>query len=149
MRRQAWVVAVAWACGSADTPAGAPPGGGGPPVAAAPAQPAGRREEVDVDVLIQRAARKPVVIDVRTDEEWATGHVPGAVHVPLDTLTAEHPAIASLPADTPIYLVCRSGRRSGVAADRLAASGRHAINVQGGTEAWIAKGQPVEGGATP
>jgi rhodanese-related sulfurtransferase len=112
-----------------------------PPVEAAAA---GVRDEVDVAEFAEAHAAGARVIDVRTPEEFASGHVPGAINVPVDTVDPADPVFASHPKDQPLYLVCRSGRRSGLAADELAAAGFHAVNVAGGTLAWVEAGHPVE-----
>ena len=85
--------------------------------------------------------RRPgaVLVDVREDDEWLDGHAPGALHVPLGRLTAE-----ALPAGRPVYCICRSGNRSGLAVQALAAAGVDARNVSGGMQAWIAAGLPVD-----
>lgn len=82
------------------------------------------------------------IIDVRTPEEYATGHVPGAQLMPLDRLTT---FIGELPRQTDIHLICRSGMRSLQAASVLASAGfTRLINIEGGTMEWIRAGYPVE-----
>ena len=88
-------------------------------------------------------AGEPIqLIDVRTPEEFAEGHLEGAVNIPLDRFDP-----AALP-DTngaQRVLYCRSDRRSGIAADRLAdATGRDAVHLEGGILAWEAAGLPVQ-----
>ena len=82
------------------------------------------------------------LIDVRTDEEVAEGIIPGAEHIPLDRFD---PAALG-PADgREVVLYCRSDRRSGIAAEKLAeATGAPATHLEGGIIAWEAAGQPVE-----
>ncbi len=76
-----------------------------------------------------------VWIDVRTPEEFAAGHLEGAVNVPHERIEAGVEALGLEP-DTPIYLYCRSGRRSGIAAEALAGRGfRHLTNAGGLDEA--------------
>ncbi|MCB0941809.1 MAG: rhodanese-like domain-containing protein [Mycobacterium sp.] len=79
-----------------------------------------------------------VLLDVREDDEWAAGHAPGAVHVRLGVLDPH-----THDAAVPVVAVCRSGKRSGVAAARLAAAGVTVYNLLGGMQAWQAAGQPV------
>jgi len=82
------------------------------------------------------------VVDVRSQEEYAAGHVPGAKLMPLDRI---HEKIGQLSKQEPVYLICRSGMRSQMAAKILAGQGfGHLINVDGGTVAWIMAGYPVE-----
>jgi phage shock protein E len=57
------------------------------------------------------------VVDVRTPEEFASGHVPGAVNIPYDQLPGRAAEIG--PPSTSVVLYCRSGRRSGIAVEAL------------------------------
>jgi rhodanese-related sulfurtransferase len=81
------------------------------------------------------------VIDVREPEEFSAGHVPGATLIPLMTVPQR---LADLPAAGPLYVVCAVGGRSAQAAAFLAARGIDAVNVDGGTQDWVAAGYPVE-----
>jgi rhodanese-related sulfurtransferase len=83
------------------------------------------------------------VIDVREPHEYQAGHVPGARLVPLNTfLRSPH---QHLPQSGPVLFVCAVGQRSAVAAEMAAAAGaREVINIEGGTNGWIAKGYPTE-----
>lgn len=91
---------------------------------------------VDVAELQGRGA---VLVDVREDDEWAAGHAPDAVHVPL----ARVGEAASRFAGHQVLTVCRSGARSGRAAKTLAAAGVSVHNVSGGMSAWASAGLPV------
>jgi rhodanese-related sulfurtransferase len=73
------------------------------------------------------------LIDVRTDVEYEAGHIPGARHVPLADVQRES---AALDREKPVILYCRSGNRSGPAADAFAASGWDAHSIEGGLLAW-------------
>lgn len=72
-----------------------------------------------------------VVLDVRTDEEFARGHLQGAIHVNLDELRGH---MADLPRSAPVYAYCRSGHRSHVAVRLLRQEGFDARNISGGAE---------------
>lgn len=78
-----------------------------------------------------------LLLDVREDEEWAAGHIAGALHVPMfdlpDRLAVDP---GTLTADAEIYVVCRIGARSAQVASWLAAQGFDARNVEGGMLAW-------------
>ena len=81
------------------------------------------------------------LIDVRTPEEFAEGSIPGAVNMPLDSF--DPAAIVDEPGKETV-LFCRSGRRSGLAADQLAAErGDTVRHLDGGILAWVADGQAV------
>jgi hydroxyacylglutathione hydrolase len=81
------------------------------------------------------------IIDVRAASEWAEGHVPGALHVPLPELADR---IDELP-DGPLILHCQGGSRSVIAASVLEAAGRTDVaNMEGGYAAWRRAGLPVE-----
>lgn len=67
------------------------------------------------------AASGAKVVDVRTPGEFASGHVPGAVNIPFDELPRRASEIG--PTSTPVVLYCRTGRRSGIAADTLQKAG--------------------------
>jgi rhodanese-related sulfurtransferase len=88
------------------------------------------------------------LLDVREDDEWAAGHAPGARHIPLGQLGAR---TAEVPQDRAVYVICRSGVRSGQAAQALCGGGWEAINVAGGMQDWAAAGRPMatDSGAEP
>jgi rhodanese-related sulfurtransferase len=78
-----------------------------------------------------------LLLDVREPDEWAAGHVPGAVHIPLGQLVER---VDELPEDRQVVVICRSGARSARAAAFLASSGFDAVNLAGGMHAWAAAG---------
>jgi rhodanese-related sulfurtransferase len=100
-----------------------------------------------VDVAVARAvwAAGDTVIDVRTADEYALGHLPGAVNIPVDRLA---PAAAGLPAGQ-LVTTCSAGYRAERAARRLAGLGRDALWIRGGVKAWQAAGLPVVTGPAP
>lgn len=81
------------------------------------------------------------LVDVRTESEFEAGHIPQARHVPLADLQRESAGLAS---DQPIIIYCRSGNRSGPAADAFAASGWDAHSIEGGLIAWSEAGFGLE-----
>lgn len=87
-----------------------------------------------------------ILIDVRTPVEFREVHAAGAVNVPLETVSPERvQAAAGAIAETPVYLLCRSGSRAKNACERLTHAGMpNAIVVDGGTDAWVGAGLPVE-----
>jgi rhodanese-related sulfurtransferase len=82
------------------------------------------------------------VIDSREPWEHAESHLPGAKNIPhMATL----PRAKELATDKPVIFVCKSGQRSAVAAEFAATVGLTDIyNVEGGMQAWIAAGYPVD-----
>ena len=78
-----------------------------------------------------------LIIDVRTPEEFAQGHIAGAVNIPIEVL-----GDAELP-EGPVMTTCGSGGRGGRAAEALVEAGREAYSIDGGTRAWQAAGFPV------
>ena len=81
-----------------------------------------------------------VLLDVREPAEWGSGHAPGAVHIPLRQLSVD--ALPGAGAG-PVYVICRSGARSGSATKSLRAAGVDAANVAGGMLAWQRADLPV------
>ena len=99
--------------------------------------------EIDVDELEQRLAEGAALVDVREPDEFDEVRVPGALPLPL----AEVPSrVDEIPNDATVYMICAKGGRSLAAAEFLRARGVDAVNVFGGTEAWIVGGFPVETG---
>lgn len=83
------------------------------------------------------------VIDVRTPEEFAAGHIVGALNVPVEASDFGD-RIATFDRDQPYILYCRSGRRSAIAAGIMAKSGFTDIVDAGGLEPLAQAGAPVE-----
>lgn len=79
------------------------------------------------------------VLDVRTPAEYAGGHVPTAINLPLDEVEAR---AGEVPGDKPVYVICHSGNRSKAASEILKKAGKDVKNVGGGITAWIAAGYP-------
>ncbi|HEU4464465.1 MAG TPA: rhodanese-like domain-containing protein [Gemmatimonadota bacterium] len=85
------------------------------------------------------------VVDVRTEEEYAAGHLPGARRVQLDEIGAAIDA-GEFPAspETPLLVYCRAGSRSAQAAALLSERGfQRVYDLEGGITAWGEAGQPV------
>ncbi|HOT79934.1 MAG TPA: rhodanese-like domain-containing protein [Microthrixaceae bacterium] len=96
--------------------------------------------EIDVDELAERLAEGVVVIDVREADEYDSGHVPGALFVPLSELEQR---VDEVPSGEPVLVICKSGGRSMRACNFLAPLGRDVTNIAGGTMAWIDSGRDV------
>jgi hydroxyacylglutathione hydrolase len=101
---------------------------------------------VDVDGLAARPA-EALLLDVREPEEYAAGHVPGAISLPQSEIASR---LDELPRDVPLYMICRGGVRSLHAGQFLRQAGlARIINVEGGTLAWMEAGKPLEREAKP
>ncbi|MBQ0985776.1 rhodanese-like domain-containing protein [Streptomyces sp. F63] len=108
-----------------------------------------RTPEITVAEADERARKSSaVLLDVRETAEFAAGHAPDAVFLPLSALAAG----ADLPAEAkgrPVLALCRSGNRSRQATEILNGRGIATVNVAGGMRAWEQAGLPVRttGGA--
>ncbi len=85
-----------------------------------------------------------IIIDVRTIEEWRTGHLKDAKHLPLDILEDQVKNLVINPQET-VYIYCRSGNRSGTAKQIMNRLGyQHAKNLGSLTEASQFLRQPIQ-----
>ncbi len=123
-------------------------------VAAAKAQ----VHEIDVHQLSAVVTGHEIVlIDVREPDEFAAGHIAHSLNYPrgvLEMRIHQHPKVAAICdtlqaltalADEPIYLLCRSGARSVLAAQSLQAMGFTKVySISGGFQAWLDGGYPVQ-----
>lgn len=95
---------------------------------------------VDVDGVPDPLPDDLTVLDVREDDEWASGHLDGAVHIPLGQLPAR---MAELPADRQMLVYCKVGGRSAQATAYLRQAGVDAVNLDGGVLAWQRAGRSL------
>lgn len=100
--------------------------------------------EIDVDTLATKLEAGQPVFDVRQPDEYEEAHAPGVRLVPLDQVPER---VGEFPTDGEVYVICKSGGRSAKAVEFLRAAGVDAVNVAGGTMAWIESGKPVDTGA--
>ena len=98
-------------------------------------------DEITVGELEQRLAAGARLVDVREPDEYANGHVPGAISVPLATVP-EH--LEAFGGDAATLVICQVGGRSLRACEFLDEQGIEAINVAGGTGAWSASGRELD-----
>jgi rhodanese-related sulfurtransferase len=88
------------------------------------------------------ATPAPTVVDVRSEKEWAAGHLAGSVNIPLNHLRDRAGEIAN---DRPVVVHCEGGYRSAIAASVLAQVGRtDVLDLVGGFKAWAASKLPVQ-----
>jgi len=104
-------------------------------------------KEINVEDLESVLAAGARLVDVREPDEYTSGHVPGALSVPLGQVPDR--IAECCPTNETTYLICRSGARSANAGEFLADRGHDVVNVIGGTMAWIASGREVVEGVSP
>jgi glyoxylase-like metal-dependent hydrolase (beta-lactamase superfamily II)/rhodanese-related sulfurtransferase len=100
-------------------------------------------EQVTVQALhaALRGPEPPLVLDVRDADEWAAGHVAGALHIPFQQLPAR---LSEVPRGRMVAAICAGGFRSSVALSLLQRAGYARMqNVRGGTDAWADAGLPL------
>ena len=84
-----------------------------------------------------------VILDVRTSAEFAAGHIEGAINIDVEGMQFES-GIAELDKGATIAVYCQSGRRSGIAVDKMSKAGFTSLfNLQSGIADWQANGFPV------
>jgi rhodanese-related sulfurtransferase len=96
--------------------------------------------EVDLETFAAAWADAGLVVDVREPGEYLSGHVPGALLMPLSNVLAR---LSELPKGRPVYVVCAGGGRSELAAEWMRAAGIDAYSVAGGTDGWTRAGRPT------
>jgi rhodanese-related sulfurtransferase len=101
--------------------------------------------EIDVHELARLREQGAALLDVRNLDEWEEARVPGVPLIPLPELAERTDEV---PAGDPLYVICAAGGRSAKAAEHLRTLGVDAVNVAGGTRAWIEAGYPTESGAS-
>ncbi|MGM9841994.1 MAG: MBL fold metallo-hydrolase [Candidatus Limisoma sp.] len=101
-------------------------------------------EDTDVEGFSELIAKPDVVVlDVRTADEYKTGHIENALNIDVSQSDFLEKAKAVLPKDKTIAVYCRSGRRSAKAAELLTSEGYRAVNLSGGIIAWTNSNMPV------
>ena len=99
--------------------------------------------EVDVHELEIALVQGAVLIDVREAEEFEIARVPGARLIPLAEVAERR---GEIPNGSRVYVICAKGGRSQVAVGLLREDGTDAVNVVGGTTAWLEAGKTVDSG---
>lgn len=90
------------------------------------------------------AKKKPLILDVRSPEEFGADHIRGAKNLPIQELRARAPKELKAYRDKPIVCVCEHGERSSISAGVLAWMGfKQVANLYGGMSEWRVKGLPV------
>ena len=119
--------------------------------AEAAAQPASVTESTSAAAVISPADlvdrlntdRAPVLLDVRSAEEFAAGHIPGAIHIPYDEIPSRLAELAEY-RDAELVVYCRTGRRAGIAEATLREAGFSSVSdLDGHMREWTAARHPV------
>ena len=108
-----------------------------------PGEPYFRVDSNEAQQMLAGDPEGTVVIDVRRDDEWVTGHVTGARHIPIDDLADR---IDEVPQDKRLLFICAAGVRSGLACELASSFGydtQNLYNIEDGTPSWIAAGHPT------
>ena len=102
-------------------------------------------KDLNVEQFASAVADGACVLDVRTPEEFAEGYIPGAVNIDWNGEDFLGNVDAAFDASEPIYLYCRSGRRSAAAAKALSKAGYKIVfNLLGGFNAWTEAGKHID-----
>ena len=114
-----------------------------------PGEPYYRVDSHEALQILESDPENTIIVDVRRDDEWITGHVTGAIHIPIDDLADR---IDQVPQDKKVLFICAAGVRSGLACEVASSMGydtENLYNIEDGTPAWIAGGHPTSHGNDP
>ena len=114
-----------------------------------PGEPFYRVDSDEAAAMMDSDKDGTVVVDVRRDDEWVSGHVTGAIHIPVDDLMGR---IDEIPKDKNLLFICAAGVRSGLACEMAAAAQippAQLYNIEDGTPTWIEKNHPTSYGNDP
>lgn len=95
---------------------------------------------VTVTALKQLPSSQFQLVDVRSSSEFASGHIPGAVNIPMDQIEAR---LDDLRRDMPLLLICQMGKRAWMTASLLEPCRPEVAVLEGGTSAWVQAGLPI------
>ncbi|MEY4246684.1 MAG: thioredoxin [Actinomycetota bacterium] len=102
--------------------------------------------EISVSEFAEQFNEEIFLIDVREIDEYLSGHVPGAIHIPLNEVPNRVEEFRN-PNGGPTFVICKVGGRSASACDFLANQSLSVINIAGGTMGWIMQGNDVVEGS--
>lgn len=114
-----------------------------------PGEPYYRVDSDEAAQILEHEKDSAVLVDVRRDDEWVSGHAQGAIHIPIDDLLNR---IDELPQGKKLLFICAAGVRSGLACEMASAMGfplENLYNVEDGTPTWIEKNHPTSYGDAP
>jgi len=104
--------------------------------------------EISVSEFAEQFNEEIFLIDVREIDEYLSGHVPGAIHIPLNEVPNRVEEFRN-PNGGPTFVICKVGGLSASACDFLANQSLSVINIAGGTMGWIMQGNDVVEGSQP
>jgi len=93
---------------------------------------------VTSDELAAKQADGWMLLDVRTEDEWAAGRIAGSTHIPMDQLVDRLDEVSHQ-----VVCICAVGGRSARVTQYLNAQGKDAVNLDGGVQTWVAQGRPI------
>ena len=114
-----------------------------------PGEPYYRLDSREASSMLASDPENTVIVDVRRNDEWVTGHATGAIHVPIDDLADR---IDEVPQGKKVLFICAAGVRSGLACELAASMGydtNNLYNVEDGTPFWIEGNHPTSYGDDP
>lgn len=100
--------------------------------------------EISVNQLASELASGAALLDVREVDEWQQARVRGGNLIPLGEIFDR---LDEIPSNGQLYVICKSGARSASACEFLRLRGIDAVNVAGGTLAWIESGRDIDSGS--
>ncbi|GAA3598288.1 rhodanese-like domain-containing protein [Klugiella xanthotipulae] len=98
--------------------------------------------QTHISITDLAARERPVVIDVREGDEYAGGHIPDSLNLPMSGILDR---LGELPEGV-LHIVCASGGRSAQVVAYLRRLDYDAVNVEGGVQEWLQRGLPLESG---
>jgi rhodanese-related sulfurtransferase len=95
---------------------------------------------ISIHQLRSQSEGQAQLVDVRSPSEYAAGHIPGAINIPMEQIEAR---LEDLSSTSPIVLVCQAGKRAHITAELLSGCQLTITVLEGGTDAWIREGLPT------
>jgi rhodanese-related sulfurtransferase len=92
------------------------------------------------------ASNEASAIDIRDDETWVGGHIPGARHCSQEELEQ---TLEEIDSSQTVIVACEDGNRSAEVAEQIAAEGREAVSLEGGMASWRSDDQPMQPSEDP
>jgi rhodanese-related sulfurtransferase len=104
----------------------------------------------ETDVASLASISEKIVIDVREEDEYVSGHIPGAINIPLSVFAE---SFVEIPHAATVFIACQVGGRSARACEFVSQQSEYSstqfVNVTGGTGAWILEGYDIVVGNQP